>query len=93
MDRHWAAVYEIFDLRVLVSKRPFLYSCMNEERQEIDWPALKETARPWSHGEQVLVRIAHALYNGGDRVTIDELAVLSSDVRRAVLNIIDRFYG
>lgn len=93
MDRHWTAVYEIFGLPVLKRKRPFLYSCVNEERQEIDWQGIDAQIGPWSHGEQVLVRIAHGLYNEGDRVGIDELSVLSSDVRRAVLNIIDRFYG
>ena len=93
MDRYWTAVYEIFDLPVLMSKRDFLYSYVDDERQEIDWLRLREMMRPWSHGEQVLVRIANCLYNEGEHVGIDELQVLSPETRRIVLNIIDRCYG
>lgn len=92
MDRYWRAVYEIFDLPVLASKRPFLYAQVNEARQEIDWPALKEAVRPWSHEEQVLVRIAHALYNDGDMVPVNELSVLSPESGRAILGILQRRY-
>ncbi len=93
MDRYWSAVYEIFDLPVLAGKRDALYAYVDEDRQEIDWPTITDIIRPWSHGERVLVRIAHVLYNEGERVGIDEISVFSSDVRRSVFNIIDRFYG
>lgn len=93
MDRYWQAVYDILDLPVLAPKRDFLYSYVDDERQDIDWMRLQEATRSWSHGEQVLIRIAHCLYNEGDQVGIDELQVLPSDTRRAILNIIDRCYG
>ena len=66
---------------------------MDEERQEIEWKHLDDAIRPWSHGEQVLVRIAHCLYNDEDHVGIDELQALSPDTRRSVLRIIDRRYS
>lgn len=93
MDRYWTAVYNIFDLLPLDAKRDFLYSFVDGARQEIDWDHLREAIRPWSHGEQVLVRLAHCLYNEGDHVGIDDLQVLSPETRRAVLTIIDRCYG
>lgn len=88
MDRYWTAVYAIFDLPVLASKRSVLLSYVDEARHEIDWPGITATMGAWSHGEQVLIRIAHALFNEGDDVAIGELRVLSPDVGRAVLEII-----
>lgn len=92
MDREWTAAYAVFDLPVLARKRDVLYSYIDEARREINWPGIQEVMCPWSHGEQVLVRIAHALYNAGDDVPIDELRVLSPDVGRAVLKIIAHRY-
>lgn len=92
MDRYWMAVSAIFDLPVLASKRSVLLSYVDESRHEIDWSRISETMGAWSHGEQVLVRVAHALFNDGDDVAIHELRVLSPDVGRAVLQIIARRY-
>ena len=93
MDRYWMAVYDIFDLPALAAKRDFLYSFVDDERQVIEWAPLRDAIRPWSHGEQVLVRIAHCLYNDDERVGIDELEALAPDTRRIILNIIDRRYA
>lgn len=92
MDLYWMAVSAIFDLPVLASKRSVLLSYVDELRHEIDWSRISETMGAWSHGEQVLVRVAHALFNDGDDVAIHELRVLSPDVGRAVLQIIARCY-
>lgn len=92
MDRYWMAVYAIFDLPVLASKRSVLVSYVDESRHEIDWSGITATMGAWSHGEQVLIRIAHALFNDGDDVAIHEFGVLSPDSGRAVLEIIARRY-
>lgn len=61
--------------------------------QVIEWAHLRNAIRPWRHGEQGLVRIAHCLCNDDERVGIDGLQALAPDIRQAILRIIDRRYS
>lgn len=92
MDREWSAIDAIFNLPVFGGKRDVLYGYVDEARQTIDWLGLHAAIGSWSHGEQVLVRIAHALYNAEDTIPLTELSVLSPDLGQAVLTIIRQRY-
>lgn len=66
---------------------------MDVARQTIEWSAITEAMAYWSPGEQVLVRIAHHLYDGGVAVSVAELGALSPDALPATLAILERFYA
>lgn len=89
MDRSWLAAIAMFQLPVLAGKQDVVFSYVDQARQAIDWPGLDAAMTGWSHGEHVLVRVAHALFDGGD-IAIHELGVLSPEVTQAVLQIIAR---
>ena len=91
-DPEWQAFWDIMNLPIWQSKRDTILQYVDENREEIDWSALEQVMGPWSHGEQVLIRIARTLFNGTDDIPIHELRVLDDRLGPAVLTIIQKRY-
>lgn len=92
MSKEWEAFWAMVQLPVMHRKRSTIQLYVNTERESVDWPALSEEMAAWSHGEQVLMRLAHALFNEEEDLPIHELKVLDPENGRAVLEIIRRRY-
>jgi hypothetical protein len=63
-DPEWAAALHLLTSPALRNKG--CLAAVDFDRQRIDFPGLAERARPWSHGERILLCTAWALFNGGD---------------------------
>ncbi len=88
----WGAFRAIIALPPLAAKRNLILSYADPARDAIEWAALEETMRAWSHGEQVLMRLARTLFTGIDYLSVDELRILDPQTAIAVLGIIRDTY-
>ncbi len=92
-SREWQAFWAIIDLPMFRGvKYESIMSYVDRQHATIDWPAIARMMSPWSHGEQVLLRVARALFNATDNVPLHELSVLDDTLGPTVLGIIHRRY-
>lgn len=88
----WSAVLDTLALPLFRDhERNTLIQYIDLNRRTIDWEAIHQTARSFSDQSRTLLRIAHALYNGGD-CQLSELAELSSAGRSAAILLIAQRY-
>lgn len=88
----WSAVMDTLALPLFRdTERDALTAHIDLARRTIDWEAIHRTARPFSQECRTLLRIAHALYNGGD-CQLAELENLSSAGRSAVILLVAQRY-
>ncbi len=92
MDKEWDTLQAIFALPGLATKRTTLAAHVDAGHRTVDWPGLDAVAASWSHGEQVLVRLAQTLWSATDLLALDELRVLDPDTAQQVLAIIQHCY-
>lgn len=92
MDRAWGSFWAIVDMPIFQTKRHTILRFVDQTREEIDWSELTWAAAGWSHGEQILLRVARTLFNETDAVPINELAVLDPGNARRVLQIVWQHY-
>jgi ATPase subunit of ABC transporter with duplicated ATPase domains len=92
VDKEWDTLQAIFALPALANQRPAIMAYVDPFRRTVDWPGLEGAAASWSHGEQVLVRLAQTLWSATDLLALDELRVLDPDTAQQVLAIIQRCY-
>lgn len=92
MDREWNAFWNVVHLPVLAAKQSTIEQYVDRRHATINWPGLTAAMAAWSHGEQILLRAAHALYNGGDELPVSELERLDPDNGRALMAIIQQRY-
>ena len=70
-DPEWAAPLHLLTSPALRTKG--CLRAVDFKSREIDFPGLAGAARPWSHGERILLCAAWTLFNGGDRRAFAEL--------------------
>ncbi|MDA8205148.1 MAG: hypothetical protein M0Z36_03695 [Thermaerobacter sp.] len=88
----WSAVLDTIALPLFRdNERDLLVQYVDLDRRTIDWDAIHLTARNFSQEARTLLRIAHALYNGGD-CQLAELEGLSSAGRSAAILLIAQRY-
>lgn len=88
----WSAVLDTLALPLFRDQqRECLISHIDLDRRAIDWDAIHYVAESYSHESRTLLRIAHALYNGGD-CQLSELEGLSSAGRSAAILLIAQRY-
>lgn len=88
----WSAVLDTLALPLFRDhERNALIHYINLDRRTIDWDAIHTHAEEFSQEARILLRIAHALYNGGD-CQLSELEYLSSAGRSAAILLIAQRY-
>lgn len=88
----WNAVLETLSLPMFRDhERSELMNWVDLRRRTIDWGQLHSIANQYSEEKRTLLRVAHALYNGGD-CQLSELATLSNAARSAAILIIGLRY-
>jgi hypothetical protein len=88
----WSAVLDILALPLFRdAERYALIAHIDLDRRTIDWEAVHRTAQVYSQEARTLLRVAHALYNGGD-CQLSELESLSSAGRSAAILLIAQRY-
>lgn len=88
----WSAVIDTIALPLFNDQqRRALTPYVDLDQRFVDWGAIHQTARSFPREQQTLLRIAHALYNGGD-CQLSELGELSSAGRSAAILLIGQRY-
>jgi len=88
----WSAVLDMLALPLFRDQeRDVLIDYINLDDRTINWDAIHDEARHYPHEARILLRIAHALYNGGD-CQLSELEELSSAGRSAAILLIAQRY-
>lgn len=88
----WSAVLDTLALPLFRdSERDKLIRYVDLDERHIDWDAIHQKARDFSQEARILLRIAHALYNGGD-CQLSELEELSSAGRSAAILLVAQRY-
>ncbi len=88
----WSAVLDTLALPLFKDhEREALVNYIDLNERTIDWKAIHNRARSMSKEARTLLRIAHALYNGGD-CQLSELETLSSAGRSAAILLIAQRY-
>lgn len=88
----WSAALDTLALPLFRdSEREALIDYIDLNRRSIDWDAIHRTAQAFSQEARTLLRIAHALYNGGD-CQLSELESLSSAGRSAAILLVAQRY-
>ncbi|MCY0878770.1 MAG: hypothetical protein OWU84_07515 [Firmicutes bacterium] len=88
----WSAVLDTLALPLFRDhERDALIPYIDLEHRVIDWDAIHRCAQGFSKESRILLRIAHALYNGGD-CQLSELGELSSAGRSAAILLIAQRY-
>ncbi|PSR21629.1 MAG: hypothetical protein C7B45_09940 [Sulfobacillus acidophilus] len=88
----WSAVLDTLALPLFHDdERNLLVEHVDLDRRTIDWSAIHHQAESFSQEARTLLRIAHALYNGGD-CQLSELEGLSSAGRSAAILLIAQRY-
>ncbi len=67
-DREYLAALWLLSTPALATKKVLRHVHLGGDTfgSGIDFPTLIEESGPWSHGQQILIRVAHVLFNGGD---------------------------
>lgn len=92
MDHEWDILQAVFALPPLAAKRSTIAHYVDPFRRTVDWAGLQADAATWSHGEQVLVRLAQTLWSATDLLALDELRILDPQTAQQVLAIIQHAY-
>lgn len=88
----WNAVMEAVALPLFRDQeRSLIMQWIDLDARTIDWDAIHETARAFRPEPRILLRVAHALFNGGD-CQLSEISELSSAGRSAVILLIGQRY-
>jgi len=88
----WSAVMDTLALPLIRDEeREQLMRYIDLSQRHIDWEKIHETAQNFAPEVRILLRIAHALYNGGD-CQLAELQQLSSAGRSAAILLIAQRY-
>lgn len=88
----WSAVLDTIALPLFRDhQRDDIMQWIDLEERTIDWPHIHDVAVSFGREQIILLRIAHALYNGGD-CQLSELAQLSSAGRSAAILLIGQRY-
>ncbi len=88
----WAAVFDTLALpQFRDQEREQLMEHVDLEQRQIDWEGIHQVGKSFSKEPRVLLRVAHALYNGGD-CQLSELKGLSSAGRSAAILLIAQRY-
>lgn len=91
-SRPWNAVLGTVALPMFRDEdRDELMEHIDLDRKVIDWGAIHQLAQTFSHEQRTLLRIAHALFNGGD-CQLSELDTLSNAGRSAAILLIGQRY-
>ena len=89
----WQAFWTLIELPVFRgAKREMIMDYVDETHATIEWSALLRDTSSWSHGEQVLLRVAYALFTDAGTLPIQELRVLDPTLGAAVLKSIAQRY-
>jgi hypothetical protein len=73
----WDSVIYLLGAPILRAKKAFRF--VNAERLSIDWDGLVEASAPWSHGERLMVALAHDLWNSAGGLSMKEFAATLDD--------------
>jgi hypothetical protein len=88
----WSAVLDTLALPLIRDEeRERLLAYVDLDRRHIEWDQIHQEARNFPREVQILLRIAHALFNGGD-CQLSELHQLSSAGRSAAILLIAQRY-
>lgn len=88
----WRAVLETLSLPMFQdNQRAHLMEYVDLDARNVDWDGIHHEAESYSPEARTLLRIAHALYNGGD-CQLSELGDLSSGGRSAAILLIGQRY-
>ncbi len=88
----WNALVETVALPLFTDdQRESLTPFIDLSHRVVDWGGIHATAKQFPREQQVLLRIAHALFNGGD-CQLAELGDLSSAGRSAAILLIGQRY-
>ncbi len=88
----WNALIETVALPLFSDEqRETLALHIDLERRQVDWAGIQGLAHRFSREQQTLLRIAHALFNGGD-CQLSELGELPSAWRSAAILLIGQRY-
>ncbi len=88
----WSAVLDTLALPLFRDQqRDALINYIDLDNRVIDWDGIHACANAYSNEARILLRIAHALYNGGD-CQLSELEDLSSAGRSAAILLIAQRY-
>lgn len=91
-DPSWSAVMETLALPLFSDReRHLLMTFIDIDGRQVDWEGIHRTARDFSHEQRILLRIAHALFNGGD-CQLSELGEMSNRGRAAAILVIGQRY-
>lgn len=91
-DPAWQAVLQAVSLPLFSDKnRLELMASIDLDRRQVDWDTIHRTAEHFTHEQQIMLRIAHALFNGGS-CQLSELGELSSRERSAAILLIGQRY-
>ncbi len=88
----WNAVMEAVALPLFRDhERSQIMQWIDLESRTINWDAIHQAARQFGPESRIVLRIAHALFNGGD-CQLAEIGELSSAGRSAVILLIGQRY-
>lgn len=88
----WNAVIETVALPLFTDEqRRILTPFIDLSERRVDWGGIHAVARQFPREQQVLLRIAHALFNGGD-CQLSALGDLSSGGRSAAILLMAQRY-
>ncbi len=88
----WNALVETLALPLFTDEqRHHLTPFVDLSKRQVDWGGIHETSQQFPREQQTLLRIAHALFNGGD-CQLAELGDLSSGGRSAAILLIGQRY-
>lgn len=88
----WHALVETIALPLFTDQqRESLTPYVDLAQRTVDWGSIHTTAKQFPREQQILLRIAHALFNGGD-CQLAELGDLSSGGRSAAILLIGQRY-
>lgn len=91
-DPGWNAVLETIALPLFSDReRKELMRHIDIEGRTVDWQAIHATGESYNHEQQILLRIAHACFNGGE-CQLAELGEMSSRGRAAAILVIGHRY-
>ncbi|MCL6564207.1 MAG: hypothetical protein K6U87_14495 [Firmicutes bacterium] len=91
-DPSWNAVMETVALPLFTDEeRQALLRWIDLDRRTIDWEAIHREGARLTEEQRILLRIAHALFNGGP-CQLSELGKMSSRGRSAAMMIIGQRY-
>lgn len=89
----WQALLACLHLPLFdAGQRALLMAAVDIAQRRVDWPHITHLTADWSAPEQLVLRIAHALFNGGAGVALTDLEELEQDTRMAVIDIIRARY-